>query len=185
MQSLVQNTLFPLQAAFFWPSSSKRSTDIKAANPRLFFASLAVAELLAWLTRAHGQGHRASIDSFCWNLRTTFQDQFLTLRKSFDILCYMVQCQLKPVCGTVAHKFQLQVLTCNSSLSLRYRWTPKYIRSVCSCGKRFDVNHAMLSIKGGFLHRRHDKVWALLLQDICHRCWGRTTPADRNRKNSK
>ena len=28
-------------------------------------------------------------------------------------------------------------------LSLRYRWTPKYLPSMCPCGKRFDVDHAM------------------------------------------
>ena len=44
------------------------------------------------------------------------------------------------------------------SLSLRYRWTLKYLPSVCPCGKRFDVDHAMSCMKGGFVHRRHDEV---------------------------
>ena len=45
------------------------------------------------------------------------------------------------------------------ALSLRYRWTPKYLPSVCSCCKRFDVDHAMSCMKGGFgVHRRHDDV---------------------------
>ena len=57
------------------------------------------------------------------------------------------------------------------SLSLRYRWTPKYLPSKCPCGKRFDVDHAMSCMKGGFVHRRHDEVrdlFASLLQDVCH-----------------
>ena len=29
------------------------------------------------------------------------------------------------------------------ALSLRYRWTPKYLPLLCPCGRRFDVDHAM------------------------------------------
>ena len=56
-------------------------------------------------------------------------------------------------------------------LSLRYRWTPKYLPSMCPCGKRFDVDHAMSCMKGGFIHRSHDDVrdlFATLLKDVCH-----------------
>ena len=58
-----------------------------------------------------------------------------------------------------------------NALSLRYRWTPKYLPSLCPCGKRFDVNHAMSCMKGGFIYRRHDDVrdmLANLLKDVCH-----------------
>ena len=54
---------------------------------------------------------------------------------------------------------------------LRYRWTPKYLPSTCPCGKRFDVDHAMSYMKGGFVHRTHDDVqdlYASLLKDVCH-----------------
>ena len=44
------------------------------------------------------------------------------------------------------------------AFSLRYRWTPKYLPSTCPCGKKFDVDHAMSCMKGGFVHRRHDDV---------------------------
>ena len=57
------------------------------------------------------------------------------------------------------------------ALSLKYRWSPKYFPSTCPCGKRFDVDHAMSCMKGGFVHRRHDDVrdlFASLLKDICH-----------------
>ena len=58
----------------------------------------------------------------------------------------------------------------NHSASCRYRWTPKYLPSTCPCGKRFDVDHAMSCMKGGFVHRRHDDVrdqFASLLKDVC------------------
>ena len=54
---------------------------------------------------------------------------------------------------------------------IKYRWTPKYLPSMCPCGKRFDVDHAMSCMKGGFVHRRHDDVrdlFATLLKDVCH-----------------
>jgi hypothetical protein len=57
------------------------------------------------------------------------------------------------------------------ALSLRYRWTPKYLPSTCSCGKRLDADHAMSCMKGGFIHRRHDDVQDLftsVLKDVCH-----------------
>ena len=43
--------------------------------------------------------------------------------------------------------------------------------STCPCGKRFDVDHAMLCMKGRFVHRRHDDVrdqFASLLEDVYH-----------------
>ena len=40
------------------------------------------------------------------------------------------------------------------ALSLGYRWTPKYLPSLCPCAKRFDVDHAMSCMKGGFIYKR-------------------------------
>lgn len=57
------------------------------------------------------------------------------------------------------------------ALSLRYRWTPKYLPSFCPCGNRFDVDHAMSCMTGGFIYKRHDDVRDLLanlLKDVCH-----------------
>ena len=48
------------------------------------------------------------------------------------------------------------------ALSLRYRWIPKYLPSLCPCGKKYDVDHAMSCMKGGFVHRRHDEVRDML-----------------------
>lgn len=57
IQSLVQNTLFLLQAAFVLLSSLKMSTNIKAANAVSSHISRHSC-LHFRLTRAHGQGHR-------------------------------------------------------------------------------------------------------------------------------
>ena len=57
------------------------------------------------------------------------------------------------------------------ALSLRYRWTRKYLPSTCPCGKRFDVDHAMTCMKGGFVHRRHGDErdeFASLLKNVCY-----------------
>ena len=57
------------------------------------------------------------------------------------------------------------------ALSLRYRWTPKYLPSLCPCGKKYDVDHAMSCMMGGFVYRRHDEVrdmLANLLKDVYH-----------------
>ena len=68
-------------------------------------------------------------------------------------------------------KFDLNKREIYDVLSLRYRWTRKYLPSTFPCGKRFDVDHAMSCMKGGFVHRRHDDVrdlFASLLKDVCH-----------------
>ena len=70
-----------------------------------------------------------------------------------------------------SENFSLKKRQFYDALSLRYRWTPKYLPSMCPCGKRFDVDHAMSCMKGGFIHRRHDDVrdlFATLLKDVCH-----------------
>ena len=46
-----------------------------------------------------------------------------------------------------------------------------YDPSLCPCGKKYDVDHAMSCMKGGFVYRRHDEVrdmLANLLKDVCH-----------------
>jgi hypothetical protein len=70
-----------------------------------------------------------------------------------------------------SENFNLNKREFYDALSLRYRWTPKYLPSTCPCGKRFDVDHAMSCMKGGFVHRRHDDVRDLfgdLLNDVCY-----------------
>ena len=71
-----------------------------------------------------------------------------------------------------SENFDLNKREFYDALSLyRFRWTPKYLPSTCPCGKRFDVDHAMSCVKGGFVHRRQDDVrdlFASLLKDVCH-----------------
>ena len=44
------------------------------------------------------------------------------------------------------------------ALALRYRWNLKRLPINCPCGKRFDMDHAMSCLKGGYIHRRHDRI---------------------------
>ena len=57
------------------------------------------------------------------------------------------------------------------ALNLRYRWTPKYLPSICPCGKIFDVEYALSCMRGRFVRRRHNDVrdmFAYLLKDVCY-----------------
>ena len=70
-----------------------------------------------------------------------------------------------------SENFDLNKREFYDALSLRYRWTSKYLLSTCPCGKRFDVDHAMLCMKGRFVHRSYDDVrdlFASPLKDVCH-----------------
>ena len=70
-----------------------------------------------------------------------------------------------------SESFNLSKREFYDTFHLRYRWTTKYLPTTCACGKRFDVDHAMSCMKGGFIHRRHDEVrdlFADLLSDVCH-----------------
>ena len=67
--------------------------------------------------------------------------------------------------GYVLNKEEFQ-----DSLCLRYGWripkTPMY----CSCGKKNDVNHAMICTVGGYVIMRHDRIRdmeANILKDVC------------------
>jgi len=48
------------------------------------------------------------------------------------------------------------------AVALRYQWRLKYLPSVYSCGKPFNVNHAMYCLKGGYIHQRHDEMRGLI-----------------------
>ena len=52
------------------------------------------------------------------------------------------------------------------ALALRYRWPIRRLPTHCSCGKPFDVDHAMTCLKGGFIHRRHDDLRDLLAKSL-------------------
>ena len=50
------------------------------------------------------------------------------------------------------------------AVSIRYRWQLKRMPNLCSCGKPFDVDHAMSCFKGGFIHQRHDQMRDMIAQ---------------------
>ena len=56
------------------------------------------------------------------------------------------------------------------AICIRYGWpvpnTPQY----CGCGKKFDVDHALVCMKGGYVIMRHNRIRDLeasILRDIC------------------
>ena len=44
------------------------------------------------------------------------------------------------------------------ALALRYRWDLKRLPTNSVCGKKFEIDHAMNCLTGGFIHKRHDGV---------------------------
>ena len=73
------------------------------------------------------------------------------------------------------------------SISLRYRWTPKYLPSVWPGGKRFDVDYAMSCMKGGLSIESMTKC--KIRSHRCSRMYvvmsSRTTRVDPKRRKSK
>ena len=43
-------------------------------------------------------------------------------------------------------------------ISIRCRWEFKFLPSICACAKKYNVDHVMSCIKGGFIHQRHDEI---------------------------
>ena len=67
--------------------------------------------------------------------------------------------------------FSLNKREFQDALAIRYRWQPKYLPTLCECGKSFSVDHALSCMKGGFIHSRHDDLrntFATLLSEICN-----------------
>ena len=66
--------------------------------------------------------------------------------------------------------FTLNKKEFHDAVSLRYDWEINEIPRKCVCGERFDVNHAMICMKGGFVVQRHDELRDLeaeLLNPVC------------------
>ena len=82
------------------------------------------------------------------------------LAKMRGALCWLTTLPLK------SENFDLNKREFYDAFSIRYRWTLKYLPSRCPC-----VDHAMLCMKGGFVHRGHGdmrSLFASLLMDVCH-----------------
>ena len=57
------------------------------------------------------------------------------------------------------------------AVHLRYRWNLKRMPINCVCKKKFNLDHAMQCVNGGFVHKRHDRVrdmFAKLLDEVCY-----------------
>ena len=57
------------------------------------------------------------------------------------------------------------------AIHLRYNWPLPRLPSSCACGARFDVSHALLCKKGGFITQRHNELRDLtgdLLSEVCN-----------------
>lgn len=55
-------------------------------------------------------------------------------------------------------------------IRLRYGWYLSRMPQICTCGSRFDVHHALICKKGGFITLRHNKIRNLtanLLSKVC------------------
>ena len=67
-------------------------------------------------------------------------------------------------------EFALNKKEFQDAVSLRYDWEINDIPSKSVCGERFDVNHAMICMKGGFVVQRHNELRDLeaeLLNLVC------------------
>ena len=71
----------------------------------------------------------------------------------------------------VEHGFALHQGAFHDALALRYDWTPSEMPSMCTCGSKFSVEHALSCARGGFPSIRHNEVRnliATLLTQVCH-----------------
>ena len=55
------------------------------------------------------------------------------------------------------------------AIYMRYRWDMNKLPINCVCSQKFDMDHAMSCKKGGYVHRRHDRIrdiFANLMSDV-------------------
>ena len=69
-----------------------------------------------------------------------------------------------------AKGFNLNKQEFTDALALRYGWPVEGLPEQCACGEEYDLNHAMICKKGGFVCIRHDEVRDLtvkMLKEVC------------------
>ena len=69
-----------------------------------------------------------------------------------------------------AKGFSLNKQEFTDALALRYGWPVEGLPEQCACGAEYDMNHAMICKKGGFVCIRHDEVRDLtikMLKEVC------------------
>ena len=70
-----------------------------------------------------------------------------------------------------AQGFNLNKGEFQDSLRVRYLMQLENLPSMCPCGEKFDLTHAMKCTTGGFIHARHDNIRDMefqLLQVVCN-----------------
>ena len=70
-----------------------------------------------------------------------------------------------------AKGFSLNKQEFMDAVALRYGWTIEGLPNLCTCGKLFNEEHAMICQKGGFICIRHDEVRDIttsMLREICN-----------------
>ena len=68
----------------------------------------------------------------------------------------------------VEHGFALHKGAFHDALALRYGWIPSEMPSMCTCGSKFSVEHALSCAKGGFPSIRHNEIRNLTATEVCH-----------------
>ena len=66
--------------------------------------------------------------------------------------------------------FDLNEEDFRDALRLRYGVSLEHLPSMCACGERFNVNHALSCKNGGFVTNRHDNLrdfFTVLLNKVC------------------
>ena len=56
-------------------------------------------------------------------------------------------------------------------IKIRCGWNISQLPINCACGSKFNIDHALICKKGGFVTLRHDNIWnitAELLKELCH-----------------
>ena len=69
------------------------------------------------------------------------------------------------------HGFELSKQQFWDTISLRYGWEISKLLTTCLCGGKFDIQHSMSSIKGGFVTIRHNELrdlTAKVLLEVCY-----------------
>ena len=73
--------------------------------------------------------------------------------------------------GLLFCHFDLNKSEFRDAVKLRYDWDVPDMPSVCVCGDHFNVGHAMISKRGGFVIQRHNELRDLqaeMLRMVCN-----------------
>ena len=95
----------------------------------------------------------------------------VSLRRAVDLVKEKGSSTWLTALPLVEHGFALHKGAFHDALALKYGWTPSELPSMCTCGSKFLVEHALSCAKGGFPLIRHNEIrnlTATLLTEVCH-----------------